>query len=250
MSEPFIDLRDITKDFGGVHALRGVNMQIPAGQVTAIIGDNGAGKSTLISCLSGLFEPSSGHIFIDGSEVRITSPIDSRHHGIETVYQDLAVVDTLTVAENLYLSREQTIGIRPFTILNRRKMRQGAREMLMRVGNSTMPVDRELSAMSGGQRQAVAIVRAVGWGAKTIIFDEPTAALGVKELAEVHTLIKGLRDEGITVIFISHNFEEVMGLADLIWVMRHGKAVASRQRTETTGLELVALVTGAAADEA
>lgn len=246
MNEAFIDLRGITKDFGGVHALRGVDMQIPEGQVTAIVGDNGAGKSTLISCLSGLFEPSSGHILIDGVEVRITSPIDSRNHGIETVYQDLAVIDTLTVAENLYLSREQTIGIRPFKLLNRRSMRAGASEMLKRVGNTTIPVSRELSAMSGGQRQAVAIVRAVGWGAKVIIFDEPTAALGVKESAEVHALIKGLRDEGITVIFISHNFEEVMGLADLVWVMRHGKAVTSRRCSETSGLELVALVTGAA----
>lgn len=246
MTETLIDLREIAKDFGGVHALRGVNMQIPEGQVTAIVGDNGAGKSTLISCLSGLFEPSSGQIFLDGAEVRITSPIDSRRHGIETVYQDLAVIDTLSVVENLYLSREETIGFGPFKLLNRRKMTRGAREMLMRVGNSTMPVNRELSAMSGGQRQAVAIVRALGWGAKIIIFDEPTAALGVKESAEVHALIKGLRDEGITVIFISHNFEEVMGLADLIWVMRHGKAVASRWRIETTGLELVALVTGAA----
>ena len=161
------------------------------------------------------------------------------------------MVDTLTVAENLYLSREadhRHPARSPSSTGGR--CDRALSEMLMRVGNSTMPVDRELSAMSGGQRQAVAIVRAMGWGAKTIIFDEPTAALGVKESAEVHTLIKGLRDEGITVIFISHNFEEVMGLADLIWVMRHGKAVASRQRTETTGLELVALVTGAATAEA
>lgn len=248
MTDNIIEFRGVEKYFGGVHALRGVTMDIPAGSVTAIIGDNGAGKSTLIKCLSGLHEPTSGQILLDGAVIRITSPRDSRRHGIETVYQDLAVIDTLTVVENLYLSRELRLGIWPLQLLNRRKMNKGARDMLQRVGNSTLPLNREIGGMSGGQRQAVAICRAVAWGAKIVIFDEPTAALGVKESAEVHTLIRGLREEGITVILISHNFEEVMGLADLIWVMRQGRAVASRRSSETTGLELVALVTGASLD--
>ena len=240
-----VELVDVTKQFGGVHALRGVNMQIEQGAVTAIVGDNGAGKSTLIKCLSGLHQPTSGSIVFNGEEVKIGSPRESRELGIETVYQDLAVIDTLTAAENLYLSRELRVGLWPIQLLRRRAMRRGAVEMMKRIGNTTLPVNQELGGMSGGQRQAVAICRAVAWGAKLVIFDEPTAALGVNESAEVHTLIKTLRDQGVTVIIISHNFEEVMGLADTVWVMRQGKAVASRKTSETTGAELVSLLTGA-----
>jgi D-xylose transport system ATP-binding protein len=245
MSENIIEIRNLEKHFGGVQALRGVDMHMPKGQVTAIVGDNGAGKSTLIKTISGIHEPTTGSIFFDGEEVKITSPLDARNLGIETVYQDLAVVDTLSVTENLYLSREIRTGIWPFRFLHEKKMAIGAEEMLSKVGNTGLMLDRELGFMSGGQRQAVAICRAVGWGAKLIIFDEPTAALGVKESAEVHALIKRLKDQGISIIIISHNFEEVMDLADLIWVMRQGRAVASRKVAETSGRELVALLTGA-----
>jgi D-xylose transport system ATP-binding protein len=245
MSENIIEIRNLEKHFGGVQALRGVDMHMPKGQVTAIVGDNGAGKSTLIKTISGIHEPTTGSIFFDGEEVKITSPLDARNLGIETVYQDLAVVDTLSVTENLYLSREIRTGIWPFRFLNEKKMAAGAEEMLSKVGNTGLMLDRELGFMSGGQRQAVAICRAVGWGAKLIIFDEPTAALGVKESAEVHALIKRLKDQGISIIIISHNFEEVMDLADLIWVMRQGRAIASRKVGETSGRELVGLLTGA-----
>ena len=245
MSENIIEIRNLEKHFGGVQALRGVDMHMPKGQVTAIVGDNGAGKSTLIKAISGIHEPTTGSIFFDGKEVKITSPLDARNLGIETVYQDLAVVDTLSVTENLYLSREIRSGIWPFRFLNQKKMAAGAKEMLSKVGNTGLMLDRELGFMSGGQRQAVAICRAVGWGAKLVIFDEPTAALGVKESAEVHALIKRLKDQGISIIIISHNFEEVMDLADLIWVMRQGRAIASRKVEETSGRELVGLLTGA-----
>jgi ABC-type sugar transport system ATPase subunit len=245
MSENIIEIRNLEKHFGGVQALRGVVMHMPKGQVTAIVGDNGAGKSTLIKAISGIHEPTTGSIFFDGKEVKITSPLDARNLGIETVYQDLAVVDTLSVTENLYLSREIRSGIWPFRFLNQKKMAAGAEEMLSKVGNTGLMLDRELGFMSGGQRQAVAICRAVGWGAKLVIFDEPTAALGVKESAEVHALIKRLKDQGISIIIISHNFEEVMDLADLIWVMRQGRAIASRKVEETSGRELVGLLTGA-----
>lgn len=246
MAEPYaVELVDVTKNFGGVQALRGVNMTIAKGEVTAIVGDNGAGKSTLIKCLSGLHQPSSGKILLGGKEVKLGSPKDSRDNGIETVYQDLAVIDTLTAAENLYLSREMRTGLWPIQLLKRKKMRQGAVEMMKRIGNTTLPVNQEVGGMSGGQRQAVAICRAVAWGANLVIFDEPTAALGVNESAEVHELIKGLKDQGVTVIIISHNFEEVMDLADTVWVMRQGRAVASRKTSETTGAELVSLLTGA-----
>lgn len=240
-----VDIRDVTKRFGGVEALRGVSMTLERGAVTAIVGDNGAGKSTLIKCLSGLHQPTSGRIILDGEEVKISSPSESRNLGIETVYQDLAVVDTLTAAENLYLSRELRVGVWPLQVLRRKKMREGAKEMMKRIGNTTLRVTQEVGGMSGGQRQAVAICRAVAWGAKIVIFDEPTAALGVNESAEVHQLIRGLRDQGVTVVIISHNFEEVMDLADTVWVMRQGRAVASRKTSETTGTELVSLLTGA-----
>lgn len=245
MSENIIEIHQVDKYFGGVHALRGVDILVPKGQVTAIVGDNGAGKSTLIKLISGIYEPTSGYISFDGQKVSITSPIVARNLGIETVYQDLAVLDTLTVAQNLFLSREIMTGIWPFRFLNTKKMNTGAQEMLARVGNTTLNLNQELGYLSGGQRQAVAICRAVGWGAKLVIFDEPTAALGVKESSEVHKLIKRLRQQGISIIMISHNFEEVMDLADLIWVMRQGKAIASRKASETTGRELVAILTGA-----
>ncbi len=245
MAENMIELIDVEKYFGGVHALRGVSMQVPAGQVTAIIGDNGAGKSTLIKCLSGIHEPTTGQILVDGEPASISSPQASRDLGIETVYQDLAVIDTLNVMQNLYLSREIRTGVWPFRLLNQRKMKAGAKEMLARIGNTTLSLTQEVGGMSGGQRQAVAICRAVAWGARTVIFDEPTAALGPNESAEVHRLIASLREQGITVILISHNFEEVMGLADVIWVMRQGRAIAKRRASETTGRELVTLLTGA-----
>jgi len=247
MTENVIEIEGLEMHFGGVKALRGVDMQIPRGKVTAIIGDNGAGKSTLIKCLSGIYQPTHGQILINGEPVQITSPISARHHGIETVYQDLAVLDTLTVAENLYLSREIQKGFWPFRLLNRKKMLVGAGEMMERVGNTTVRLNSEIGYMSGGQRQAVAISRAVGWGAQVIIFDEPTAALGVKESAEVAHLIERLKNQGITVIIISHNFEEVLTLSDLVWVMRQGKAIASRNASEVSGRDLVALLTGAEA---
>lgn len=247
MSENIVEIHQLEKYFGGVQALRGVDMSIPKGQVTAIVGDNGAGKSTLIKLISGIYEPTSGYITFDGQKVTIPSPIAARNLGIETVYQDLAVLDTLSVTQNLYLSREILTGVWPFRFLNFKKMNKGAQEMLSRVGNTSLTLNQELGYMSGGQRQAVAICRAVGWGAKLIIFDEPTAALGVKESAEVHKLIKGLRQQEISIIIISHNFEEVMDLADTIWVMRQGKAIASRKASETSGRELVEILTGAEA---
>ena len=245
MTENVIEIKGLEMHFGGVKALRGVDMQIPRGKVTAIIGDNGAGKSTLIKCLSGIYQPTHGEICINGEIAQVSSPIAARNLGIETVYQDLAVLDTLTVTENLYLSREIRKGIWPFQLLNRKKMLLGAGEMMERVGNTTIRLNNEIGYMSGGQRQAVAISRAVGWGAQVIIFDEPTAALGVKESAEVAHLIERLKTQGITVIIISHNFEEVLTLADLVWVMRQGKAIASRNASEVSGRDLVALLTGA-----
>lgn len=248
MSQNIIEIKGVEKHFGGVKALKGVDMTIERGKITALIGDNGAGKSTLIKCLSGMHEPNEGQIYFDGEAVNISSPLVSRSLGIETVYQDLAVLDTLTVAENLYLSREPLKGFWPLRFIDKKKMMAGAREMMDKVGNHTIPLGKEIGGMSGGQRQAVAISRAASWGAKLVIFDEPTAALGVNESAEVHELIKRLKAANLTIIIISHNFEEVMNLADNVWVMRQGRAVATRKASETTAKELVALLTGAESD--
>ena len=156
MTENVIEIKGLEMHFGGVKALRGVDMQIPRGKVTAIIGDNGAGKSTLIKCISGIYQPTHGEILINGQSVEITSPISARNQGIETVYQDLAVIDTLTVTENLYLSREIRKGIWPIKLLDKKKMLVGAAEMMERIGNTTTRLTNEIGYMSGGQRQAVA----------------------------------------------------------------------------------------------
>ena len=247
MNEAFIELRDITKDFGGVHALRGVNMQIPEGQVTAIVGDNGAGKSTLISCLSGLFEPSSGHIFIDGVEVRITSPIDSRHHGIETVYQDLALAPDLDAPANVFLGREIT---RLRWLHDTRKMRQLTESRFKELGVGLVQDMRvPVAAFSGGQKQSVAIARAAMWAEHVIIMDEPTAALGVVQTANVLRLIETIRDRGLAVVLISHNLPEVLQVADRIEVMRLGARVARFRKGEADAERLIAAMTGSYATE-
>lgn len=243
---PILAVHDLHKSFGGVAALKGATVSFNAGEITALIGDNGAGKSTLIKCLAGLHTPDSGRITLDGSDVSIGDPRKARALGIETVYQDLGLVDELTVTENLFLSREPQRGIPGLKLLDKRAMKRRAREMLAQIGAADrIRVDGVLRWMSGGQRQAVAICRAIAWGAKVIILDEPTAALGVNESAEVHQLIHRLKAQGITVIFVSHNFEEIMALADYMWVMRQGQAVAGRKATETTSTELVSLLTGA-----
>ena len=250
-SQMAVEVEDLKKNFGGVAALKGVSVSFPRGEITALIGDNGAGKSTLIKCLAGLHVADGGTVRVDGAVVSVANPRDSRALGIETVYQDLGLVDELTVAENLFLSREPVRSPLLGRLLDKRQMRSRAREMLDQMGAADrIPVDGVVRWMSGGQRQAVAICRAVAWGAHVVILDEPTAALGVNESAEVHHLISRLREQGITVILISHNFEEIMTLADQVWVMRQGRAVAHRRIADTTGPELVGLLTGAHVDPA
>lgn len=245
-TESILTVHDLHKSFSGVAALKGVSVSFGRGEITALIGDNGAGKSTLVKCLAGLHLPDSGRITFDGREVTISDPRRARTLGIETVYQDLGLVDELSVAENLFLSREPQRGLPGLKLLDKRAMKRQARDMLAQIGAADrIRVDGVIRWMSGGQRQAVAICRAVGWGARVVILDEPTAALGVKESAEVHALIRRLKSQGITVIFVSHNFEEIMMLADHVWVMRQGSAIAGRRVSGTNGTELVGLLTGA-----
>jgi simple sugar transport system ATP-binding protein len=237
----------ITKSFGGVHALKGASITMRRGEVTALIGDNGAGKSTLVRCLSGIHKPDSGTITLDGDVVQIDNPLAAKHHGIETVQQNLALVEDLTVWQNFFVGREIVKGVGPFKMLDRKAMRDKAGTLLSGLAVNVPPVTSRVRRLSGGQRQAVAIARAAGWGSSIVIMDEPTAALGVQETARVESVIRKLQDSGVAVLLISHNFDQVLRLAQHVWVMRGGLAVAERRAAETSGDELVALITGAQA---
>ncbi|QKD02503.1 ATP-binding cassette domain-containing protein [Mesorhizobium loti] len=245
-SEAIIACDGLSKHFGGVRAFTDVAFQARRGEVTAVIGDNGAGKSTLIRCLVGVHVPDTGSIVFDGREHPFSNPDGARKAGIETVHQNLALIDELTVAQNLFLNRELVRRIGPFAFLDRKAMKREARSMLSRLSINVPSINQRVRRLSGGQRQAISICRAVGSGAKLVVMDEPTAALGVQETANVEALIRRLRDQSVSVILVSHNFDQVRRLSDQIWVMRAGKMAATVRASETTGNELVALVTGAA----
>jgi simple sugar transport system ATP-binding protein len=237
----------VTKSFGGVQALKGASITMRRGEITALIGDNGAGKSTLVRCLSGIHTPDSGTITVDGAPVTLSTPNDASEAGIETVHQNLALVEELTVWQNFFLGQEMTRGFGPFRTLDRAGMRRTAETMIKGLAVNAPPVTSKVRRLSGGQRQAVAIARAAGRGSHIVIMDEPTAALGVQETARVEANIRSLRDSGVAVLLISHNFDQVMRLSDQVWVMRAGLAVAGLRTSETSGDELVALITGARA---
>ena len=224
-------------------------MHARRGEVTAVVGDNGAGKSTLIRCVSGVHRPDAGTITFDGEVVHFRSPEDAREAGIETVHQNLALVEDLTVWQNLFLNREIVRKFGPIGFLNRRAMRERAAEMVSTLAVNVPAVGSRVRRLSGGQRQAVSICRAAGFTSKLIIMDEPTAALGVQETARVEELITKLKSEGHAIILISHNFAQVLRLSDAIWVMRAGRCVAGRRTADTDGDEIVALITGARAGD-
>jgi D-xylose transport system ATP-binding protein len=238
-------VNQVSKWFENVHALTDVTLWAQQREITAIVGDNGAGKSTLIKCIAGVQTPSAGQLLFNGQKVHFSSPADARQAGIETVYQTLALVDDLTIWQNMFLNRELVTRIGPLPWLNKRAMRQQSVEMLQRLDVNIPDINARVRRLSGGQRQAVAICRAVGWGSRLVILDEPTAALGVRETARVEDLIRRLRNDGLAVLMVSHNFDQVMRLSDQVWVMRSGRLVAGRRTSETTGTELVAMITGA-----
>ncbi len=240
---------DIHKYFGPVQALKGVSFDIHRGEVVALVGDNGAGKSTLVKIVSGVYAPTSGYFTLDGHLCRFKQPSDALTMGIETVYQHLALIEQLDVADNVFLGREMTafgfIG-RLLGILDRRQMRQATAEALrnlhIKIPAPTLAVRR----MSGGQRQAVAIGRAITWSRKLLILDEPTAALGVEETEQVLQMIEQLRDVAhMGIMVISHNMQDVYRIADRIVVLRQGRHVATLRKTETNLQEIVAYITGA-----
>jgi ABC-type sugar transport system ATPase subunit len=244
--DAILSCEGLSKSFGAIQALSDVSFWALPGEVTALIGDNGAGKSTLVRCLVGVYEPTTGTLSMAGKANPYSTPDEARNAGIETVHQNLALIDELTVAQNLYLNREIVWRLGPFRFLNHRAMRHGAEAMLSRLSINVPSVHQRVRRLSGGQRQAISICRAVGAGAKIVIMDEPTAALGVQETANVEGLIRKLKEEKVSVILVSHNFDQVLRLADQVWVMRAGKVAGTVRAAETTGEHLVALVTGAA----
>jgi fructose transport system ATP-binding protein len=245
---PVLSATGITKAYGHVRALRGVDVELRDGEILALVGDNGAGKSTLIKILSGAVQPDDGEIRIDGRPVVLGSPVTAREHGIETVYQDLAVVPSLDVAENLYLGREQRIG-GPLRIpfIDKRAMRRDARSHLKVLDIGISSVRQRVETLSGCQRQAVAVARAHAFGRRVVIMDEPTAALGVRETEAVVKLIRRINDHGLAVIVISHNLPQVMALADRVMVLRAGGGVGTVETRSTDMEQIVRLITGAEA---
>jgi simple sugar transport system ATP-binding protein len=246
MPSAVLEAEGLTKRYGGVEALRGANFQVFAGEVVALIGDNGAGKSTLVKCLSGAEQPDGGRILLDGQAVRMTSPTEARKHGVETVYQDLAVAPDLDPAANLFLGRElfrRGIAGR-LGMLDRKAMKTQAAEHFERLGVVLPRADVPIGALSGGQRQTVAVARSVMWASKVVFMDEPTAALGVVQRERVLDVIRRVRDQGIAVVLISHNMPEVLSVADRIEVLRLGKRVA-RLASDATLEQLVGAMTGA-----
>ncbi|MDN4480518.1 ATP-binding cassette domain-containing protein [Demequina muriae] len=247
---PVLTARGLVKTYGRVVGLDGVDLDLYPGEVLAIIGDNGAGKSTLIKCLTGAEIPDAGTIELDGEEVRFRRPEDAKEHGIEAVYQNLAVSPALDVASNLFLGREvRKPGVMGsvFRQLDIKRMRERTRDELRRLGITTLQdVTVPIESLSGGQRQAVAVARAAAFGSKVVVLDEPTAALGVRESNQVLDLVKRLRDEGTPVILISHNMPQVFDVADRIHIQRLGRCAAIVTPQSHSRTDAVAIMTGAA----
>jgi ABC-type sugar transport system ATPase subunit len=221
---PLLELHGVTKRFGAVQALTNVDLAVPAGEVTALAGDNGAGKSVLIKCIAGIHQPDGGQILWEGRPVHIRTPRDAAALGIETVYQDLALCDNLDIVQNLFLGRERT----RFALLDEEGMELAARETLSSLSvTSIRSIRQPVASLSGGQRQAVAIARAVLWNSRLVVMDEPTAALGVAQTRMVLDLVRRLADRGLAVIIISHNLNDVFEVADRIAILHLGRLVAS-----------------------
>jgi len=244
--EPLLSARGLVKHFGQVQALQGADFTAHRGEVVALIGDNGAGKSTLVNVLSGVLAPDGGEITLEGKPVRFSGPMDAQHQGVETVYQDLSLAPDLDATANLYLGRELFLGgvLRPFKVLDRSAMRLAAIDAFAELGVSLKDVTVPVAALSGGQRQSVAVARAVAFARSVIFMDEPTAALGVVQRGRVLETIRRVRDRGICVVLISHNMPEVLSVADRVEVLRLGRRVASFNAAQTSIEELVGAMTG------
>jgi D-xylose transport system ATP-binding protein len=238
---PLLELRGVSKHFGAVVALHEVDFTVQPGCVTALVGDNGAGKSTLIKCVAGIYRIDGGEVFFEGQPVHIHGPREAADLGIEIVYQDLALADNLDVVQNMFLGREELETMRT---LNETKMEARAKETLESLSVTTIrSVRQTVAGLSGGQRQSVAVAKAVMWNSKLVILDEPTAALGVAQTRQVLDLVKRLAEQGLGVILISHNLHDIFEVADHITVLRLGQNVAEFKRTEVTEEQVVHAIT-------
>src|SRR4051812_48862296 len=237
---PLLQLRNITKSFGSVQAIAGVDFEVNAGEVMALVGDNGAGKSTLVKCIAGTHAADSGQILFEGKEVHIHGPKDAGRLGIEVVYQDLALCDNLDVVQNMYLGREANHWL----VLRETPMEAKTLETLAGLRVTTIKSIRQtVATLSGGQRQSVAVARAVMWNSKLVILDEPTAALGVAQTEQVLALVRRLAEQGLAVVIISHNLHDIFETADRITVLRLGRNVGIYEREKTSQQEVVEAIT-------
>jgi D-xylose transport system ATP-binding protein len=245
---PTLELRHVSKSFGSVQALTDVDFDVRAGEVMALVGDNGAGKSTLIKCVAGIHPFDSGEIYFDGKPVTIHNPTDAVGLGVEVVYQDLALCDNLDVVQNMYLGREAHNALQ---VMNEPVMERKTAETLRSLSVTTLrSVRQTVATLSGGQRQSVAVARAVMWNSRVVILDEPTAALGVAQTRQVLELVKRLALQGLAVILISHNLIDVFEVSDRITVLRLGRNVGVYERAKTTQEEIVAAITFGVAEKA
>jgi len=240
-----LELEDVTKNFGAVRALRGINLTLRPGEVLALIGDNGAGKSTLIKVISGAIVPDGGRILFEGREVHVRRPEDARALGIETVYQDLALFENSDVAQNLFAGRELVRRILGVSFLRKAEMHAESARILSSLKIHIRSTNALVKQLSGGQRQTVAIGRAVTFSQRIVILDEPTAALGVPEQEKVLELVQQLRADGYSIVLISHNLEQIFRVSDRMHVLRQGETAGVLNRSETTPEEVVQFITGA-----
>jgi simple sugar transport system ATP-binding protein len=239
-----LELENVSKHFGAIQALTDVSLSLEPGQVVGLMGDNGAGKSTLVKIIAGNFRPSHGTMRMEGAELSMHRPVEARQHGIEIVHQDLALCDNLTAAANVFLGREMRKGVGPLKILDYATMYRRAGQIFAELKSETRPRDL-VQRMSGGQRQAVAIARTRLSDPKIVLMDEPTAAISVRQVAEVLNLIRRLRDQGIAVVLISHRMPDVFTVADRIVVLRRGRKVADKAVAASSPEEVTGLITGA-----
>lgn len=244
MTLALLDIRNVAKSFGAIRAVNGISFSVEPGEVIGLMGDNGAGKSTMVKLIAGNFPPTEGEIAVAGEVCHFHKPIEARAKGIEVVYQDLALADNLTAAQNVFLGREITKGIWPFRVLDKQAMIDKAGELFGELKSETRPRDL-VKKMSGGQRQAVAIARTRLSNAKLVLMDEPTAAISVRQVAEVLELIRRLKAQGVAVMLISHRMPDVFAVCDRIVVMRRGTKVADKHVNQTSPEEITGLITGA-----
>jgi simple sugar transport system ATP-binding protein len=243
-ASPLLEAKGVTKYFGAITALRNVNFHVNSGEALGVVGDNGAGKSTLMKILSGLYQPSEGHLVFEGHPVHFSSPRIARNIGIEMVYQDFALAGNLPIYENIYLGREPGIRVGGLTVIDKAKAREMAQAHLDKLKIHVKSVDQPVEELSGGQRQAVAIARATAFDAKVVIMDEPTAALAIKEVGKVLDLIKTLKEHGVAVIMISHRMDDIFYACDRVMALFHGANFADSPLAMTNRNEVIGWIMG------